>query len=269
MPGMIAAFLLGVLPAGPASAVSFSDLSSPYEIIGATLPASDLGKSLPVFPERLVYSISWGILAVGQATLVAEQIVDFNGKPAYALISEAKSNAFCDTFHKVRDLNESWVDAQTLGSLGYSKKLREGHFFRDEWVLFDSAAGTYHARTINRDGSFRVQTGTAPAFVQDILSSLYYVRSQPLVIGSEIVLDVNTKENWPLVTRALKRERIKTPAGTFNTVLVEPSLRREGIFIQKGKRLRIWLSDDERRMPVLIKVEVFFGHVTARLSKML
>lgn len=245
------------------------DIASPYEIIGATLPASVLERSLPVYPEHLTFNISWGIIAVGQATLAAEHIVDFNGTPAFAIISEAKSNAFCDTFHKVRDLNESWVDVRTLGSLGYSKKLREGHFFRDEWVIYDHSAQTYQSRTTNRDGSFRVQTGTAPAFVQDVLSSLYYIRSRPLQVGGEVILDVNTRENWPLVARVIKREVIKTPAGKFNTILVEPALRREGIFIQKGKRLRVWLTDDERKIPVLMKVEVFFGHVTAKLVKML
>ena len=35
------------------------------------------------------------------------------------------------------------LDARTLTSLGYAKKLREGQFFRDEWVLYDRDAGTY------------------------------------------------------------------------------------------------------------------------------
>jgi hypothetical protein len=169
----------------------------------------------------------------------------------------------------VRDLNESWVDAMTLSSLGYSKKLREGKFFRDEWVAYDSPNRRFSSRTVNRDSTFSVTSGTIPAAVQDILSSLYYVRSQPLEPGSSVVLDVNTKENWPLVVRVVRRETVRTPAGTFKTVLVEPGIREEGIFIQKGKNLQIWLTDDARRVPVLMKVEVFFGHVTARLSNML
>jgi hypothetical protein len=71
------------------------------------------------------------------------------------------------------------------------------------------------------------------------------------------------------VIRVLRRETVRTPAGAFHCVVVEPGMREEGIFIQKGRKLQIWLTDDERKVPVLMRVEVFFGHVTAELSKML
>jgi hypothetical protein len=66
-----------------------------------------------------------------------------------------------------------------------------------------------------------------------------------------------------------KRETIKTKAGKFKCVVVEPFMREEGIFIQKGRKLQIWMTDDERKIPVQMRVEVFFGHVSARLAKML
>ena len=71
------------------------------------------------------------------------------------------------------------------------------------------------------------------------------------------------------VVRVLRRETVKTRAGAFPCVVVEPALRDEGIFIQKGRKLQIWLTDDARKVPVLMRVEVFFGHVTASLAKML
>ena len=183
--------------------------------------------------------------------------------------SRAKSNRFCDAFYKVRDINEAWIDAETMTSLGYSKKLREGHFFRDEWVIYDKKELRFLAKTTNKDGTYSYKGGTIPVSVQDILSSMYFLRTQDLEPGTDVIIDVNTKENWPLIIRVRKREIIKTRAGEFKTILVEPGIRKEGIFIQKGKRLRIWLSDDERKFPVLMKVEVFFGHVSARLIKML
>ena len=81
--------------------------------------------------------------------------------------------------------------------------------------------------------------------------------------ADDTILDVNDKSNWPLVVRVVRRQKITVPAGTFNTVLVEPALRKEGLFIQKGKKLEIWLTDDERHMPVFMRVEVFFGHISA------
>jgi hypothetical protein len=250
-------------------ALSSPTVSDPHQLSESRAAASAGLAPLTVFPEQLTYDVSWGMLAVGQSTLGVKEVVSFNGVPAYHVVSEAKSNAFCDTFYKVRDINESWMDARTLTSLGYSKKLREGHFFRDEWVLYDKPAGRFLSKKTDRDGNFAWSAGTIPVQVQDILSSLYYVRARDLAPGTEVVVDVNTKRTWPLVIRVLRRETVKTAAGTFPCLVVEPALREEGIFIQKGRKLRIWLTDDRRKIPVLMRVEVFFGHVTASLAKML
>ena len=55
------------------------------------------------------------------------------------------------------------------------------------------------------------------------------------------------------------------PAGTFDCFLVEPQLRTPGMFIAKGKKLQVWLTADDRHMPVRMRTEVFFGHVVADL----
>ncbi len=242
---------------------------SPSQLIGPAVAYSPDFKALPVFPEKLVFSMSWGLLSVGEATLGVDKIVMFNGRPAYHLVSEARSNSFCDTFYVVRDLNESWLDARTLTSLGYSKKVREGHFFRDEWVLYDRDTSTFVNRRTGKDGNFNVRVGTIPAQVQDILSSIFYTRAQALQDGAEVRINVNTPDNWPLIIKVMNRESLKVPVGKFRSVQVEPAMAREGIFVQKGKRLRLWFSDDPQKRMLMMKAEVFFGNVTATLREML
>jgi hypothetical protein len=122
------------------------------------------------------------------------------------------------------------------------------------------------SKKTNKDGSVETSTGTIPSLVQDILSSLYYLRPMQLKVGDEITLDVNTKSNWPLIVKVLRESTVEVPAGRFKCIVVEPFLRKEGIFVQKGKRLEVWLSDDPRHIPVFMRVEVFFGHVSAYLT---
>ncbi|HVC08639.1 MAG TPA: DUF3108 domain-containing protein [Elusimicrobiota bacterium] len=268
---LAAMLLAAAAPAGAGAAqapvaISSAAVSDPHQLVGEPMPLAKDDKPLSVFPEHLTYEISWAGIPVGEATLTVPGLVSFNGAPAYHIVSRADSNDFADAFYKVRDVNEAWLDARTLDSLGYYKKLREGHFHRDEWVLYDQARHRFLAKTTNRDGSFSWHGGTVPASVQDVLSSLYYIRSQKLVPGEDIILDVNTKQNWPLVVHVLGRRVIKTPAGTFHTILVKPAVRRDGIFIQKGRNLEIWLTDDARKIPVLMRVELFFGHVEASLK---
>jgi len=167
----------------------------------------------------------------------------------------------------VRDRNESWLDAARLVSLGYLKRLREGRYTEDHWVVYDHEAGRFLSRRVKKSGEPKRTTGSIPPSVQDVLSSLYYVRTLDLQVGREYKLDVNTGENWPLVVKVHRRSMIRVPLGSFDCFVVEPVLRQPGIFIQKGKDLFVWMTSDKRKIPVHMEVEVFIGHVAANLVR--
>ena len=259
--------VLLALPANSQVLISSQTIPTPNTLVGSTIELPEGSPPVPFFGEKLDYEVKWGFLSMGFASMEAKEVVEFNGEPAYHLISRAKSARYADRFYKVRDINESWLRTRDLVSLGYSKKLREGKFFRDEWVVYDYPKKSWLSKRINRDGSFEYSNGELNGLVQDILSSMYSIRNKELKVGDEIIIDVNTKKTWPMVVKVLRKQRVKTPAGTFRTVLIEPMLREEGIFIQKGKRLRIWLTNDKRHIPVLIKVEIIFGHISCYLTE--
>ena len=251
----------------PPYQVSSAAINVPYDVINGTLPYSKQYPQVTWFKEHLEYELKWGILALGEATLGVPQIDDFGGQPAFRIVSTARTTKFGDKFYKVRDLNESWVHVGDFRSLGYSKKLREGDFFRDEWVLYDYSDNTWLSKRVNRDESFHYSTGTIPGAVQDILSAIYMIRPKKLNVGDEIVFDVNTKSTWPLKVKVLRKQTVVVPAGRFKTVVVEPFLREEGLFIQKGKKMQVWLTDDEEHVPVLLKVDIVLGKISAYLTK--
>jgi hypothetical protein len=101
---------------------------------------------------------------------------------------------------------------------------------------------------------------------QDVLSAFYYVRTQPLAPGDSLeVPNHSDGKNYPLMVRVLRRETITVPAGTFTCLVVEPLLKTAGLFKQEG-RLTIWLTDDARKMPVLMKGKVTVGSIVAELE---
>ena len=246
--------------------ISSSTLFDIHKLETTPLPSSSTTNvSLTVFPENLKFQISWGPVDVGWASLEVEKIIGFSGQNAYHIVSRAKSNSFCDGFYKVRDLNESWLSTQDLSSLGYSKNLKEGSFFRKEWTVFNQKDHSFLSRTVSKQGTISYSTGPILPQIQDILSSLYYIRSKTLIPGKSVTLNVNTKKNWPLIVRVIRKEKVSVPAGSFDTILVEPLIRKHGIFVQKGRRLQVWLTDDAQKTPVQMKVDILFGHVTASL----
>ena len=233
--------------------------------LAALSPQSDSALSAPWQGEQLKFGLYYSGIKVGTAYIKNRGIVDINGRSAYVIQTSAFSAPVIDTVFKVRDINLSWLDAQNFYSLGYSQSLREGHYQRDEWVLFDYPAKIYHGELSKKSGSREI-SGTLTAPVLDMLTALYFVRGQNLENGKDVVFDIiNREEQYPLIVKIIKRETIKTPAGKFKCVVVEPQFRGEGIFVSKGKSLQVWLTDDERKLPVKMKTEVFIGSVSAQL----
>jgi len=221
--------------------------------------------------EDLTFAIRWGVVTGGYATLSVPSIDLVEGQPAYHILSEARSTGVVETFYRVRDKNEAWLDTTYPRSLRYSKKILEGKYSVDEVVELNQAARTFHTTEVRHDknNATEEKKGEIPPNVLDVLSSLYYIRSMPLEVGKSFTIDVHSGEKtWPLVVHVKKLEKVKVKAGKFLCYRVEPVLRERGIFISKGKKLEVWMTADARHMPVLMRSEIFIGHVSAELVKL-
>ncbi len=69
---------------------------------------------------------------------------------------------------------------------------------------------------------------------------------------------------WNVEVQVLRKERLKTGLGEFNTVVIKPLMKSEGIFNRKGDMV-IWLTDDDRHIPVMMKTKIVVGSVVATL----
>ena len=215
--------------------------------------------------ESLKYGIYYSFIKAGTAYIKTRGLVSKNGKTAYLIQTTAFSATVIDSVYKVRDINYSWLDVDSLHSLGYSQSLREGNYKRDEWVTFDDENGHYYGQVQKKEEP-QIIADELKQQVLDMLTSLYYVRAKPLAVGQDVTFDIiNRETQYPLVVKVLGKETVKTAAGKFDCWVVEPQFRGEGIFVAKGKSLKVWLTDDKYRMPVKMAVEVFIGSVTAEL----
>ncbi|MEK6545277.1 MAG: DUF3108 domain-containing protein, partial [Nitrospinota bacterium] len=72
------------------------------------------------------------------------------------------------------------------------------------------------------------------------------------------------KKNWQVEVNVLKKEKIKIYSGEVDTILVKPLLKFEGIFQRKGD-LYIWLTDDEKKIPVQVKTSIIIGSIQSKI----
>jgi hypothetical protein len=207
--------------------------------------------------ESLRFAVKYGIIQAGSAWLEIPEMRQYQGHDVYLLLARAESSAFFSHFYKVRERIESYWDRHGLYSRRYFEDRREGKYRQKSDIVFDPGRG----QAIDSDGG----TFPVPARVQDALSAFYYFRTQALPVGGSIVFHYHaSRKSQPLQVKVLGRERVSTPAGTFDCVGVEPVLRAGGIFKHSG-RLVIWVTDDERRMPVLMKSKVAIGSISVVL----
>jgi Protein of unknown function (DUF3108) len=212
--------------------------------------------------ESLKFEVAWKFIGVGYANMDVAGVVDMNGRKVYHIFTSARSTSFFDSFYKVRDTNESWIDKESFCSLKYASRNDEDNKKKDETIEFDQINHTF---TILESS----KTGAIPLWVNDVLSALYYVRTQELVVGKDIEVDAHSGDlSWPLIVKVYRREKVKVPAGEFDCFVVEPLLRiGTGIFQAKG-RLLVWLTADSKKIPVLMSSKIVVGSVEARLTEM-
>jgi hypothetical protein len=88
---------------------------------------------------------------------------------------------------------------------------------------------------------------------------LYYLRTLPLEVGDRYSLDRYFRpDRNPVRLEVMRRERIRVPAGTFETIVIRPTIRSSGIFSENG-RAEIWVTDDERHLLVQMTAKLSFG----------
>jgi len=210
--------------------------------------------------EKLTFIIRYGPIVAGSSTMAIPEIVTINGSETYRIVTEAKSSAFFSAFFKVRDKVESYIDKDGLFTWRFEKHLREGNYRSERIIEYDQINGWV---INNNNDSLRI-----PPCVQDVLSSFYYVRTQQLEVGKSLFIDNHADDMlYPLEVKVHKKERVKVKAGEFDCVVIEPILRASGLFSHKG-RLIIWLTDDERKIPVQMKSKIFIGYITAELEEL-
>ena len=70
----------------------------------------------------------------------------------------------------------------------------------------------------------------------------------------------------PVTVTVVRRERIKVPAGTFEAIVLHPTIKAKGVFGEGGKA-EIWLADDSSRIMLQMKSKLKIGSLNLYLKQ--
>lgn len=227
----------------------------------ALLLLSQPAAAFPI-PERLEFDVSYTGIPAGRAV----QEVTVVGDEVH-IVSTARSADWLKIFFPVDDRIESVLIAGSPPlNIGvprlYRERIREGWTRFHKEANFDRQKLEVHTKDFlkNKETTQKITKQT-----YDTLSSFFFFRSMPLQVGNSYFIEIfDCKKLWNTEVQVLRREEVETPLGKFKTVVIKPLLKFEGIFARTGD-MYIWLTDDERRIPVQMKSKVRIGSITATL----
>jgi len=228
-----------------------------------TLEASAATAALPcptIRNERLVYNVGWEFINAGTADMRIR-----SQEKAWKIDTLAKTNRFFDLFKKVRDTIQAEGQCETHGmqSTRFDIEQHERRYHAKKQTRF-----LWKQNRVDFTQNGKTDSYDVPAGHLHVLDAFLYVRAQKLAPGQVLHIPVfDSRKIYEVeVHIGSKRKKLKAPWGGFvDCILVEPRLKTEGIFSSVGK-IKIWMSDDARHIPLKMVAEIRIGHIVAVLD---
>lgn len=231
-----ASLLVVALVVSPAAA-------QPVRLAGTSPVLSVGGRAEVPFSvgEELTYKATFGVIRAGTARMRVDGIELVRGRPAYHVVFSIDGGV---PFFRVHDRYESWIDVQTLSSLRHHQQISEGRYKRTTNYEIFPERGTYE----EGDSVY-----TSVSHPLDDGSFIYAIRSAGIKVGETRRDDRYFRpDRNPVVLTGLRQELVQVGAGTFAATVVQPSIKANGIFSERGEA-QVWFSDDAHRYPVLLR----------------
>lgn len=211
--------------------------------------------------ERLTFDVKYGFVTAGVAEMYIPKKRKIAGRDVYHVTFKVNSVSSFDSFYKVRDRYETYIDVEGLFPWRFEQHIREGGFSMDFSAFFDQRKG----KVKTSDGSYEI-----PRYVNDIVSAFYFFRTinfSNLAVGERIRLENFYRDTvYPLDVKYLGKETVQVDAGEFDCIMVEPIIEAGGLFKSEGNII-VWLSDDELKIPVKVKTKILIGSIDAELTE--
>lgn len=208
--------------------------------------------------ERVEYGVTYGFL--GRRGTAVSQIVGVDtlrGHPSYHLSFHLRGGVLG---FNINDHQESWLDIANLYSHRFRQDLDQPRYERLRTLDFYPADMVW--RRVEKEESGPLATDQP----LDDVSFLYWSRTLPLEVGRTYTFPRYFKaEGNPVTIQVLRKQQVTVPFGTFNTIVVRPLIRTDGLFSEGGEA-EVYYTDDWRRLIVLVKTKMPFAEMEMRLE---
>jgi len=264
---VLAAVLLTALLLSPSASVAQKPATPPAPAPAPGAAASSSRIQAPTARhftsgETYIYEAEWRLWKAGIATLRIE-----DAGSEHRVLATADSIGPAALLYTVRDRFEAFFDRKTFCSRNITKRTEEGFRKLRTSIRFDYARRKSVLEETNlRSKKSKKVENDIPECVTDVVSGIYYLGSLPLAPDATYRFPLSDGGRTTEVEAHVEaREEVKTPAGMFQTIRVQPRAT-SGVLKDRGQ-VWIWYSDDAARIPVQMRARMFWGTLTFRLLR--
>jgi len=216
--------------------------------------------------EWLKFKISYSnFLNAGNATMEVRETKN-NGNDVFHVVGKGRTTGVISWFFKVRDNYQTYFYKESLQPYRFIRKINEGGYTKNKEILFNQTSKKATVKDYKHNTEKQYTTNNN---VQDMLSTLYYLRNQDLSkmkAGDETTLTMFFDEtNYKFKLRLLGREIIRTKFGKIAAAKFRPIVQ-EGRVFKENESLTVWVSDDENKIPLRIKASLAVGSMRVDLN---
>ena len=211
--------------------------------------------------EKLTYTLHYGIIDAGRATLEVQQCdKKINNRDLIHIVGKGKSLGAFNWFFKVQDRYETYMDAESMIPWMFIRRVYEGGYKINQDYTF------YQHKQKVSDGKKNYEV---PENIQDMISSYYYARTIDFSNAQKgDIFEFNSfvdGEVYPLKIKYLGKETIKIRKGKFKCMKFVPVVQKGRIFKTEDD-LQVWISDDENKIPLLAKAKILVGSIKMEVT---
>ncbi len=211
--------------------------------------------------EKLRYRVTYGFVDAGEAVLEVKPTSKKNGnRELIHLKGTGRTLGAFNAFFKVNDVYESYVDKKGMFPWQFVRRVEEGGYKLSQDYTFK------HDKQKVNNGEGK--EFTVPMGIQDMVSSFYYARTldfSKMKVGD--VVEFNCfmdDEIWPLKIKFVGDEVIHIRKGKFKCKKFVPVVQ-EGKYFKSENDVNFWVTDDQNRIPILVRAKIPVGTVKLHL----
>ena len=220
--------------------------------------------------EELYYDVvyNWGFIWVkaGKVNFKAKKEY-FEGRKVFHFSGTGVSLKKYDWIFTVRDYYHSYANISDLKPIKYTRNTSEGKQKTNNKYRFDYKNRKVYTNTQNTQKKRKLDTLKLQTCLFDIMTAVYYVRTLDLAkykvdekIPIKMIVD---NEIYNLYGRYLGKETLKTRDKKEYKCLKFSIMLVEGTMFKGGEDLKVWVSDDNNRVPILVEAKILVGSVKA------